>query len=56
MSVGFLMVLLGWALLSNRLALLGVPAYLLYMNRFQIEPEERALAAVFGADFAAKLA
>jgi protein-S-isoprenylcysteine O-methyltransferase Ste14 len=54
MYLGFLLVLLGWALfLSNGLALLGLPAFILYMNRFQIAPEERALAALFGADFAA---
>jgi protein-S-isoprenylcysteine O-methyltransferase Ste14 len=54
MYVGFLLVLLGWALfLSNAVALAGVPAYFLYMNRFQIEPEERALTATFGAAYAA---
>lgn len=54
MYVGFSLVLLGWALfLSDVLAVVGVPAFILYMNRFQIEPEERALAAMFGPEFAA---
>lgn len=37
--------------LSNVLALLLLPAFVLYMNRFQIEPEERTLAAIFGGRF-----
>ncbi len=54
MYLGFLLVLLGWAIfLSNVIAFLGLPAYVLYMNRYQIEPEERALAALFGVAFAA---
>ncbi|MEZ5566684.1 MAG: isoprenylcysteine carboxylmethyltransferase family protein [Gammaproteobacteria bacterium] len=54
MYVGFLLVLSGWALfLSNALAVSGVPAYFLYMNRFQIEPEERVLAATFGLAYSA---
>ena len=54
MYLGFLLILLGWALfLSNGLAVLAVPAFVFYMNRFQIEPEERALAAIFGAEFVA---
>jgi protein-S-isoprenylcysteine O-methyltransferase Ste14 len=54
MYLGFLLVLLGWALwLSDGLALLGVPAFVLYMNRFQIEPEERVLAELFGSEYAA---
>jgi protein-S-isoprenylcysteine O-methyltransferase Ste14 len=54
MYLGFLLVLVGWAaFLSNAVALIGVFAYVLYMNRFQIAPEERALSAMFGAEFAA---
>jgi protein-S-isoprenylcysteine O-methyltransferase Ste14 len=54
MYLGFLLVLLGWAaFLSNAVALIGVFAYVFYMNRFQIAPEERALSAMFGAEFAA---
>jgi len=54
MYLGFLLVLLGWAIfLSNVLAFLFLPTFVLYMNRFQIEPEERALAALFGPKFSA---
>jgi len=54
MYLGFLLVLVGWAIfLSNALAFLLLPAFILYMNRFQIEPEERALASLFGQEFVA---
>lgn len=54
MYLGFLLVLLGWAVfLSGILAFLFLPAFILYMNHFQIEPEERALATLFGQAFAA---
>lgn len=54
MYLGFLLVLSGWAVfLSNILAFLALPAFVLYMNRFQIEPEEKALAATFGPQFVA---
>ena len=53
MYLGFLLVLLGWAIyLSNVLAFLLLPAFILYMNRFQIYPEEKALASLFGEEFA----
>lgn len=52
MYLGFLVTLLGWALfLSNALAFLLLPAFVLYMNRFQICPEERALISLFGEDY-----
>jgi protein-S-isoprenylcysteine O-methyltransferase Ste14 len=54
MYLGGLIMLLGWALLlSNALAFVFLPAYILYINRFQIAPEERALASLFGATYAA---
>jgi protein-S-isoprenylcysteine O-methyltransferase Ste14 len=54
MYLGFFLVLLGWAVfLSNILALLCLPPFVLYMNRFQIVPEERALAMLFGQAYAA---
>jgi protein-S-isoprenylcysteine O-methyltransferase Ste14 len=54
MYLGLLFVLAGWALyLGNALAFLFLPAFVLYMNRFQIEPEERALTALFGQEFVA---
>lgn len=53
MYLGFLMLLIGWGIyLSNAVALLFVPPmFLMYMNRFQIEPEERALTSRFGQEF-----
>jgi protein-S-isoprenylcysteine O-methyltransferase Ste14 len=54
MYLGFLTVLLGLGVfLSNPLALAPIPLFVLYMTRFQIRPEEKALEARFGADFAA---
>jgi protein-S-isoprenylcysteine O-methyltransferase Ste14 len=54
MYLGFLSVLLGWAIfLSNSLSFLLLPAFIFYMNRFQIEPEERALTSLFGQEFVA---
>ena len=54
MYLGGLIMLLGWALfLSNALAILLLPAYVLFINRFQIAPEERALTALFGEPYAA---
>ncbi len=52
MYLGFLWILLSWGIfLSNALALLILPGFVLYMNRFQIEPEERALIRLFGQAF-----
>jgi protein-S-isoprenylcysteine O-methyltransferase Ste14 len=54
MYLGFLIVLLGVGVfLASPLALAAIPPFVLYMTRFQILPEERALEARFGADFAA---
>ena len=53
MYLGFLLVLFGWAVfLSNALAFIFLPVFIFYMNRFQIEPEENALAGKFGQEFA----
>lgn len=52
MYLGLFLVLLGWALfLFSIWALLGPAAFMLYMNQFQIEPEEEVLARKFGAEF-----
>lgn len=52
MYLGMLLVLTGWAVyLARPWALLVLPAFVVYMNRFQIGPEERALEAIFGAEF-----
>ena len=54
MYVGLLLVLIAWAVfLASAWALLGPLAFVLYVDRFQIAPEERALSALFGADYAA---
>jgi len=54
MYLGFFVVLLGWAIfLSNIVAFLLLPAFIFYMNRFQIGPEEKALVALFGQSFVA---
>lgn len=52
MYLGFAIILLAWAvLLGSLVALPGVAVFVLYMNRFQIRPEERALNALFGDEF-----
>lgn len=52
MYLGFLFWLTGWAVyLSHPVALLLLPLFVLYMNAFQIKPEERALHALFGQKF-----
>lgn len=52
MYLGFLLMLCAWALaMGNPLALMIPPAFVAYMNRFQIRPEERALTALFGDAF-----
>ena len=52
MYVDLLFVLTAWAVwLYNSLAFLFLPAFVLYINRFQILPEERALQAKFGSKF-----
>src|SRR6266851_192471 len=54
MYLGLSVTLLGWAMfLSNPLALLAVPLFVLYINRLQINPEERVLSSLFGAEYAA---
>jgi protein-S-isoprenylcysteine O-methyltransferase Ste14 len=52
MYLGTLLILVAWALwLANAAAFLLLPLFILYVNRFQIVPEERALQARFGAEF-----
>ena len=52
MYLAMLCVLIGWALVvSNVAALVMLPLFVAYLNRFQIRPEERALHARFGAEF-----
>jgi len=52
MYLGLMFVLAAWAVwLCNPFAFLFLPAFVLFMNRFQILPEERALHAKFGPEF-----
>jgi protein-S-isoprenylcysteine O-methyltransferase Ste14 len=52
MYVGFALVLLGWAtFLSNLAALAFVPVFIVYMDRFQIRPEEDVLASLFPHEY-----
>lgn len=52
MYLGFLFALVGWCIyLANGAAALLLPAFLAYMNRFQIQPEERALSVRFGSQY-----
>ena len=52
MYVGLLLALIGWDVwLSHLLAFALLPFFILYINRFQIEPEERALSTKFGGLF-----
>ena len=54
MYLGQAVILLAWALyLHNLAALVVVPAFLLYISRFQIRPEERYLSARFPDEYAA---
>lgn len=54
MYVGFALFLTAWACyLASPLSLLGVLGFVLYMNKFQIAAEERALKALFKGDFLA---
>lgn len=54
MYLGMAAMLLGWAVyLSSIAALAALPLFIVYLNRFQIGPEERALEARFGAEFEA---
>jgi protein-S-isoprenylcysteine O-methyltransferase Ste14 len=57
MYLGFLLALAAWAVyLSSPLAAMFLPAFVAYMNQFQIEPEERALRAKFGPAFSQYMA
>jgi len=54
MYVGFLLLLAGWAtFLSNLAPFALLPAFVVYMNHFQIGPEERALGSLFAQEYQA---
>ncbi|HVP08361.1 MAG TPA: isoprenylcysteine carboxylmethyltransferase family protein [Burkholderiales bacterium] len=57
MYVGLLFVLTGWFVyLGAWSAIVGPIGFVAYIHRFQILPEERALAAKFGEEYRAYLA
>lgn len=52
MYLGFLLILAGWACyLAHTLAFLLMVVFVVYMNRFQIRPEERFMQSKFGAEY-----
>jgi protein-S-isoprenylcysteine O-methyltransferase Ste14 len=52
MYLGLVLYLLAWAVyLSNWMALLLLPLFVLYINRFQITPEEHVLSSIFGPEY-----
>lgn len=54
MYVGLLLTLLAWAVfLANPIAVVWLVVFVLYITRFQIIPEERVLASLFGAEYEA---
>ena len=54
MYLGFLLILTGWATgMGNVISFLALPVFVIYLNRFQIEPEERALGEIFADEFRA---
>jgi protein-S-isoprenylcysteine O-methyltransferase Ste14 len=54
MYLSLVLYLLAWAAyLSSWLALLVLPLFAMYIQRFQITPEERALSSLFGPEYAA---
>lgn len=52
MYLGFLLILVAFMFkLSNPITLLFLPVFVVYMNRYQIKPEERALNKLFGEEY-----
>ena len=52
MYVGIFLILLAWLVfLGNLLSIIILPLFVVYMNRFQIVPEERTLTAKFADEY-----
>ncbi|WP_323750408.1 isoprenylcysteine carboxylmethyltransferase family protein [Marinobacter sp.] len=52
MYVGFMLLLIGWGVfLGNIASFLLLPVFVMYMNRFQIAPEERYMREKFGEEY-----
>ena len=56
MYLGMLLILSGWAIfLGSAVAFLALPVFVVFMNKFQILPEEKALEELFGDEFSDRL-
>lgn len=52
MYIGFLLMLIAWSVfLTSLFALALTTVYVSYINRFQIQPEEKALESIFGDQY-----
>lgn len=52
MYLGFLIMILAMAVkLANPITWVMMPLFIIYMNQFQIKPEERALSELFGDEY-----
>lgn len=52
MYLGMLLILVGWFIgLGNIVNVIFLPAFVWYMTKFQIMPEEKALTGVFGSPY-----
>ena len=52
MYVGFLLILIGWGIYLGNIVNIMLPVvFVLYMNRFQIVPEERYMQQKFGHEY-----
>ena len=52
MYLALMLALTGWGLyLANIFSLLVAIGFIIYINRFQIQPEERSLEEIFGSEF-----
>jgi protein-S-isoprenylcysteine O-methyltransferase Ste14 len=52
MYVGFVLFLMAWAIqLSVLWPFIGPVLFIVYMNRFQIAPEERVMESKFGDEY-----
>jgi protein-S-isoprenylcysteine O-methyltransferase Ste14 len=52
MYLGMAVILIAWTVfLANPVALIAVPCFIVYMNRFQIVPEEKVLELLFKSEF-----
>ncbi len=52
MYLGFLCIVVAWSIyLTSPVSIVGIVGFIVYMNQFQIKPEERILADRFPADY-----